>query len=301
MVLAVVVPFLNEAAYLPLLLESIDAQSRPPDQLILVDDGSTDGSHDIAEAFAAEHPYARAYTRPARPPETDRLARAAELRAFEWGLDRVDVAYDMVAKLDADLNLEPLHFAEVQSQFEQDPDLGVAGAYLSIRLPDGSTVRERHPGDHVRGPNKFYRRECLDQIWPLPGHLGWDTIDEVKARMHGWRTTSIALPGGDSIHLRPTGMHDGRLRAFWRWGECAYGLGSHPLQVLAGGVARSRKRPYVISGIAYVLGCGFAYARRRPRAGREIRAARRREELLRYRKAVHTALGRRTPRASSRT
>ena len=44
MVLAVVVSFLNESKYLPTLLDSIQAQSRPPDELVLVDDGSTDGS-----------------------------------------------------------------------------------------------------------------------------------------------------------------------------------------------------------------------------------------------------------------
>jgi hypothetical protein len=282
-VLAVVVPFLNERGYLPRLLESINGQSRRPDRLVLVDDGSADGSYELAQAFAQEHPYARAVRRPQRPQEADRLATAAELRAFEWGFEQVDVRYDIVAKLDADLDLKSCHFAEVLSRFERDPDLGVAGAYLSIRLADGSSVRERHPADHVRGPNKFYRRECLDQISPLPAHLGWDTIDELKARMRGWRTTSIALPGGDSIHLRPTGTYDGRLRAFWRWGECAYGFGSHPVHVLAGGISRSRKRPYVLSGSAYVLGWLGAFARRRPRAEPEVRAFRRREELRRLR------------------
>jgi glycosyltransferase involved in cell wall biosynthesis len=282
-VLAVVVPFLNEREYLPPLLESIHAQSRRPDQLVLVDDGSTDGSYEIAQAFADEHSYALAVQRPPRPPEADRLATASELRAFQWGLERVDVPYDIVAKLDADLELRPSHFAEIQTLFEQDPGLGMAGGYLSVQRSDGSIVRERHPANHVRGPNKFYRRPCLDQISPLPAHLGWDTIDEVKARMHGWRTTSVALAEGDSIHMRPTGMHDGRLRAFWRWGECAYGFGAHPLHVFAGGIARSGKRPFVISGTAYMLGWGAAYVRRRPRAKPDVRAFRRREELQRLR------------------
>jgi hypothetical protein len=286
MVLAVVVPFLNERKHLPTLLESVDAQSRLPDQLVLVDDGSTDGSYEIAQAFAGKHPYALALRLPARPPEADRLAAAPELRAFQIGVERVDVPYDVVAKFDADLDLSRSHFAEIQSLLERDPGLGIAGGYLSIRLADGSVVREWHPAEHVRGANKFYRRQCLDQIGPLPAHLGWDTIDEVKARMHGWRTQTIELPGGDTIHLRPTGFHDGRFRAFWRWGECAYGFGSHPLHILAGGVARFRKPPYIAGGAAYILGWGSAYARRRPRAEPEVRAFRRREELQRVQRAA---------------
>src|SRR4051812_14147242 len=199
--LAVIVPMLNESEHLPTLLESIDSQTRRPDRLILVDDGSTDGTYEVAQRFAGRAEYAVALRRPPRPPEDDRLATAAELRAFQWGLEQLDTRYEIVTKLDADLELSPVHFAEVLRLFDDDDRLGVAGSYLSIRCPDGSTVREKHPQDHVRGPNKFYRRECLDQISPLPAHLGWDIFDEAMARMHGWRTTSTALPGGDSIHL----------------------------------------------------------------------------------------------------
>lgn len=279
-----VVPFLNENEHLPTFLASIESQSRRPDQLVLVDDGSTDGSYELARAFAEQHPYAVALQRPPRPPESDRLATAAELRAFQWGLERVDIQYDIVAKLDADLQLSPVHFAEIEALFKQDPGLGLAGAYLSIRDPNGRVIREPHPRDHVRGPNKFYRRECLDQIGPLPAHLGWDAIDEALARMHGWRTSSTELSRGDSIHLRPTGAYDGRLRACKRWGECAYGWGSHPLNVLAGGMARFRRRPYVLAGCAYILGWAMAWARRRPRAERAVRAFKRREELERLRR-----------------
>jgi glycosyltransferase involved in cell wall biosynthesis len=279
-----------------LFLESIDAQARRPDELILVDDGSTDGSYELAHEFAKTRAYAVALRRPPRPPEVDRLASAAELRAFQWGLERVTRPYDIVAKLDADLRLKRNHFAEIQAHFDRDPQLGLAGAYLSIRLPGGRLAREEHPSDHVRGPNKFYRRQCLEQIAPFPAHLGWDTIDEVTARMHGWRTRSIELPDGDSIHLRPTGMHDGRLRAYWRWGECAYGFGSHPLHVLAGGVARAGRPPYGVAGAAYVLGWGSAYARHRPRAAQEVRKFRRREELSRLQTL---ALRRLWPRSSA--
>ena len=283
LVLAVVVPFLNEREQLPAFLASIDRQTRRPDELVLVDDGSTDGSFEIAKAFSDQHSYATAVRRPQRPAEFDRLATAAELRAFQWGSEHIKSAHDIIAKLDADLELSPVHFADIAEVFERNPRVGLAGAYLSIRSATGSIQREKHSPDHVRGPNKFYRRECLDQIGPLPPHLGWDTVDEVKARMSGWRVASIELSNGDSIHLRPTGAHDGRLRAFKRWGECAYGFGSHPLHVLAGGVARLRRRPYVLGGAAYVTGWVLAWMRRRPRADREVRACKRREELRRIR------------------
>jgi glycosyltransferase involved in cell wall biosynthesis len=278
--LAVVVAFLNEREYLPTLLASVAGQTRPPDRLLLVDDGSTDGSAELAERFAIAHPYTMVLSRPERPPELDRLANAAELQAFQWGCDQLEPGYEIIAKLDADLRLQPGHFAEVCALLDADPGIGIAGAHLSISSADGP-VREQQPADHVRGPNKFYRRTCLEQIQPLPAHLGWDTLDEVKARRCGWRAVSISLSGGDSIHLRPTGAHDGRLRAFWRWGECAYGYGSHPLTVLIAGIARLRCRPYLLAGLAYVTGWAAAAARSRPRPTPELRRFRRNEELER--------------------
>jgi hypothetical protein len=192
----------------------------------------------------------------------------------------------VVVKLDADLELRPSHFAEILSRFEREPLLGIAGAYLSIRLADGGLMREAHPSYHVRGPNKFYRRECFEQIWPFPAHLGWDTIDEVKARMNGWQTASLELSDGDSVHLRPTGLYDGRIRAFFRWGECAYGFGSHPVTVTAGALARLRRRPYLFGGTAFMCGWANALLRSRPSVEGEIRAYRRREELERLRGLV---------------
>ena len=47
-----IVPVLNEAPFLPRFLASVAHQTRPPDRLVLVDDGSTDNSYEIAREFA---------------------------------------------------------------------------------------------------------------------------------------------------------------------------------------------------------------------------------------------------------
>jgi biofilm PGA synthesis N-glycosyltransferase PgaC len=281
--LSVVVPFLNEEAYLPRFLRSVAAQTRPPDELLLIDDGSYDGSPGIAAAFVREYSYARCLRLPARPHEPDRLATAAEFKAFKWGCARSEIAAEVVAKMDADLDLQPTHFAEIMDAMARDRGLGVVGAYLATRLPSGELLRETHSDDHVRGPNKFYRRACLEQILTLPPLLGWDAIDDVKARQDGWRTKNIALSAGDSVHLRPTGLHDGRLRAFRRWGRVHYVSGSHPLKVIAGSLWRFRERPYVLCGVNHFYGWAAAGARRTPRFEPTLLRYRRQEDLRRMR------------------
>jgi glycosyltransferase involved in cell wall biosynthesis len=117
MFIAVVVCFLNEERYLGVLLESILAQDRPPDRLVLVDDGSTDASADIASDFAQAHAAARLLRRPPRPLARDRMVSAPELSAFLWALDQIDDPYDVVAKMDADLRLTPDVIAEMERRF----------------------------------------------------------------------------------------------------------------------------------------------------------------------------------------
>ena len=55
-VLSVVLPNYNHAEYLPRALDALLSQARPPDEIIVVDDCSTDGSRDIVTRYAAKHP-----------------------------------------------------------------------------------------------------------------------------------------------------------------------------------------------------------------------------------------------------
>lgn len=281
--LVICVGFLNEERYLPAFLQTVAAQTRLPDRLLLVDDGSTDRSPEIVREFAAEHPWARVLARPPRPPERDRLAQAHEYKAFLWAQAQIDEPHDVVAKMDADLRLNPSLVESVMAAFEAEPRLGIAGGPLSVKTDEGGLRRERSPADHVRGPNKFYRRACLDAIMPVPAIAGWEAIDEAKAHMQGWTTRMVEPPGPDTVHLRPTGAHDGRLRGFRRMGSNTWSYGAHPLAVLLGGVSRLRERPPVLAGFAFVGGWAYAALKRYPRAEPEVRAVVRREQLRRIR------------------
>ncbi len=284
--IAVVVVFLNEEQHLGTLLESIAAQTRPPDRLVLVDDGSSDRSSRIAEEFAVAAPYCTLLTRPPRPPERDRLAAASVWMAFAWAVDQLDGAHDVVAKLDADLWLPPALLADVEREFSDDPTLGLAGPYLTEPQPDGSLRRLRGRPEHVNGASKFYRTACFRQVYPLPPLLNLDIVDELKARAAGWRTASFEATGGDIVHLRPMGTHDGILRGFRRWGTGDYVSGSHPLLVLFVGLQRLGDRPIVLGSLSYFLGWGQAALRRTPRFPPDLRALRRQEQRLRVRERL---------------
>jgi poly-beta-1,6-N-acetyl-D-glucosamine synthase len=187
----------------------------------------------------------------------------------------------VAGKLDADLRLAPGLLAEMERRFLAETRLGIAGAYLSQPVSDGRLVPQRCAPGHVEGPTRFYRRACLEEISPVPPILGWDTIDEVRARMRGWETRSFEVRGGEVVHLRRVGSYDGILRGYRRAGWAAYAYGADPLYLLASAVARLRDRPLVACGAAYLGGYAAAALRGEPRAEPDARAWLRGEQRAR--------------------
>jgi hypothetical protein len=187
--------------------------------------------------------------------------------------------------MDGDLELSPRTLLELERRFAADPRLGIAGAVLTSVDAEGVPVRHRSPDAHVDGATKFYRRACFEEISPVPPILGWDTIDEACARMHGWRTRSFPVSGG-VLHLRPMGTHDGLPRAFRRWGACAWAYGEPPAVVLLMALQRAADPPAVLGAANYLVGWAAAALRRAPRAKPEVRAFVRADQLGRLRRRL---------------
>lgn len=62
--ISVIVPVYNVATYLPRCLDSLIAQTYAHIEILLIDDGSTDGSADIVDQYASRDPRIRAFHRP---------------------------------------------------------------------------------------------------------------------------------------------------------------------------------------------------------------------------------------------
>lgn len=111
-----VIIFLNEARFLSEAIESVRAQTFPDWELILVDDGSTDASPDIARAAAAADPRIRVVTHPNRE---NRGMSASRNRGL------AEARGDYVAFLDGDDVWEPAKLAEQVAILEADPACGM--------------------------------------------------------------------------------------------------------------------------------------------------------------------------------
>jgi biofilm PGA synthesis N-glycosyltransferase PgaC len=262
--LLVVSPLYNEAAHLERTARALAAQRRRPDRWLIVDDGSTDDTLAIARRLAAELDFVDAI---AAPPDgaagPDKLALAREARAFNIGLRHAGwTQFDLVGKLDGDIELPPEWFSTLLDRFAADPALGLAGGRLLEPTAAGWALNAI-PDHHVHGAVKLFRRDCLAAIGGIPERLGWDTIDEVYVRMRGYRTQSFR----DLVarHHRPYASADGRLRGLARHGECAWILHYGPAWVLLRSFKTVSDPPRGLSGAAYAYGYARAALQARPR------------------------------------
>jgi biofilm PGA synthesis N-glycosyltransferase PgaC len=250
--LLVVSPVHNEAPHIESVARALAAQQRPPDAWIVVDDASTDGTFERLRELELAFDFLTVLRAPVAPDGDDRLALANEIRAFNYGLQSVDLgSFTHVAKLDGDVELPPEWYAVLLERFAADPTLGIACGQLEEGL-EGARGIIPIPPHHVHGAVKLYSLPCFTKIGGLQPRLGWDTIDETYARMHGFSTCSF--PDPVAIHHRPFATRDGALRGRARHGACAYIAHQSLPWVAARAVKVGRARPVGVGGGAFLYG-----------------------------------------------
>ena len=147
---SVVIPAYRCAAFIGTAINSILAQTRAPDEIIVVDDGSPD---DIAAALA---PFG----------ERVRLLRKSNGGASSARNMGIDVCSgDFVALLDSDDVWHPGKLASQLAVFQKHPEVGLVASRYLILSPDGS--EEVYPG---------LRQAPWDTVWRPAGPEIFDIV-----------------------------------------------------------------------------------------------------------------------------
>jgi poly-beta-1,6-N-acetyl-D-glucosamine synthase len=248
----IITPVRNEEAYLRATVASLTAQTVLPSEWMIVDDGSTDKTGEIADEASSSHPWI--FTRH-RPDRGFRKAGGGVMEAFREGYGALRSRdWDFLVKLDGDLSFSDDYFEKCLAHFEANPKLGIGGGLVCNEIEGRLVLDSKNdPAFHVRGAVKIYRRACWEAIGGLIEAPGWDTMDELKANMLGW--TTYTFPEIQLIHHRVTGDADGKWRNWFKNGRANYIVGYHPLFMLAKCVHRAFKRPYGVASLALL--CGF--------------------------------------------
>ncbi|TRO65726.1 glycosyltransferase [Christiangramia sabulilitoris] len=254
----IVIPAHNEAKFIGKTLNSLVKQTFLPNQIVVVDDSSTDNTAEVVKEFTRQYPFISLVQNNS---SNEHAPGSKVINAFYKGYYELEHDYDIICKFDADLIFPENYLERISSHFREDPKAGMVGGFCSIKKNDKWAPENLTGKDHIRGALKAYRKHCFIQIGELKPAMGWDTADELLARYHGWKVIT-----DESLlvkHLRPTGIsyfeHSG-----YKQGEAFYRLryGTTLSLIASAKLAFMKMNPFAF--LHYVSGYFRAKKKKRP-------------------------------------
>jgi glycosyltransferase involved in cell wall biosynthesis len=242
---SVIVTMLNEGPAIARLMDSLVAQTRPPDEVVIVDGGSRDDTVAVLRSYEGRLPL-----RVIVAPEADNISK---------GRNRAIAAAtgEIVAATDAGVRLEPHWLAELVAPFESanPPDV-VCGFFLpdpqtAFEVAMGATVlpleADVDPAKFLPSSRSVAFRQAAWTRWPYPEWLDFceDLVFDIGLKELEQR---FVFAPRALVWFRPRGS----LRAFWRqYWRYARGDGKADLW---------RKRHAIRYGMYLVVGPALALA-----------------------------------------
>jgi glycosyltransferase involved in cell wall biosynthesis len=230
----------DAAPYVGAFLASVDAQTRGPDEVVIVDGGSIDGTTEILRDAGGVTLIEESGANIAR-------GRNVAVRA---------ASHDIVAVSDADCVLSPDWVERIVRPLERGADVSMGlyrpltrsffeacAAGISIKEPE-----EADPASYMPSARSVaFRREAFERAG---GYPEWLAIGEDMYLNHRWRESGIRmeLAADAVVYRRPRGRLAEYWRQFFRYAEGDALAGMHP--------RRHALRFAVYGALALVLASG---------------------------------------------
>lgn len=229
----IVIPAHNEEKNIFFCLKSLQNQKATDFSAIVVNDGSSDQTAEIVEQFTNQD---KRFTL-LNLESSSHAPGAKVVRTFYKGLELVKLDdFDVICKFDADVVFPDNYLAEIEKVYRELPTAGMVSGIVKIKRNifekklafDFRDEKKQwifeniSSKNHVRGPIKSYRRSCFVAIGGLRPVLGWDNIDVMLAKMHGFQV--VTLKNIWVKHLRPT-AYKYKTQKAEKLGEYFYNIG----------------------------------------------------------------------------
>ncbi len=241
----IVIPTHNEEKNILFCLESLKNQTFRDYEIVVVNDGSTDKTQDVVSAFISDPMISDKFSI-INLEKSEHEPGAKVVRTFNKGLETANLSgFDILCKFDADIIFPENYLKKLNALYEENPTAGMVSGIVKIKksvfeknLAFDFKDEKNHwifenisSKNHVRGPIKSYRKQCFEDMNGLRPVLGWDNIDVMLAKKHGWEV--ITIKDLWVKHLRPTAYKYKNQKAE-KLGEYFYNIGlSLPLTVIS--------------------------------------------------------------------
>ncbi len=171
----IAIPTYNESENIIPLLESVLEKTPPQVEVLVVDDGSPDGTGERVEAFLKKNPRVHCLHRSAKLG-----LGTAYVAAFRWGFER---GYDAFVEMDADFSHHPSYLSEMLTQLSQS-EVVIGSRYV----PGGGTRNWGWSRRLLSRAGSWYARMILGA-----------PIRDFTGGFNGWRRSVLEAVGLDSL------------------------------------------------------------------------------------------------------
>ncbi len=212
------VPAYNAEHYLGRCLEAVRAQTLPPDEVLVVDDGSTDRTAEIARSFGVT----------VVPHGTNKGLAAARNTGLRSARN------ELVASLDADCRPEPEWLERLAARFvgertalgggrlEEAVQDTAGDRFRKLHMPQNWGREPRTNPPHVHGNNNLGRRSVLLEVGGYDERLRTNFEDvDVSRRLRARGYDTYYEPSAVVWHLKEDDWYS-VLRALWRYTQLGY-------------------------------------------------------------------------------
>lgn len=249
----IIIPAYNEENNVLFCLQSLQQQRHRDFQVVVVNDGSTDRTLEAVERFASGN----AQFSVVNLEKSQHEPGAKVVRTFMKGLRTHDKqAFDIICKFDADIIFPDNYLSQIHKIYAENPKAGMVSGIVKVKKSvfekslafDFKDEKKQwifenlSSKNHVRGPIKSYRRECFEAMQGLRPVLGWDNIDVMLAKMHGFEVITVKELWVK--HLRPT-AYKYRNQKAEKLGEYFYNIGLNlPLAAISSAKSSLKNRSF---------------------------------------------------------
>ena len=212
--ISVIATVLNEGESLRGLLDSLAGQTLPPDEIVMVDGGSTDGTLDVLRDYSSHLPL-RVIESPGAGISAGRNLAIREAKG------------ELIAVTDAGVVLVPEWLEALIAPLQQDNDLQVVGGFFEadprtvFEAALGATtlplVDEIDPGRFLPSSRSVaFRRAAWEAVGGYPEWIDYceDLIFDLRLKQHAerWTFTPAAI-----AHFRPRSSLGAFYRQYYRY------------------------------------------------------------------------------------
>jgi glycosyltransferase involved in cell wall biosynthesis len=274
---SVIIPAYNRATLLPFTLEAVLAQVPAPAEVIVVDDGSTDGTAAVAAGYAS---------RPASSVRVVTIKNSGDLAARNAGLRTAGA--DRVAFCDSDDLWRPGFLAAMAALWQAEPGLGAAWSDFFTVRDDVWSVRSKFED----APPGFW--DGLRAVGPEAGVFDAPVVERLLAFQPLFPSCMVA---DRAFLLRLGGWDEGVGRTLGSDFATALLLAEHPVGIVRTPLVGIRKHAGNFSADVQAMNLGDAFIlenvlSRRPSLA-PLAATIRASIALRRTQALDTAFARR--------